>query len=335
MKLFKLLPLLAVASLSACSMYKYYSDTLFAFDSLVSFKVKAFRGYNGISISNNIYKTLEEISLIANAYDKNDNYVSIYDLNHTSEKIEISERLYDLLQTAFETQISAGYYTPFIGSLSDLWKESLAKNEVPSQERIDEELQKIHDSSVTLEQNEEGFFAQRIGEATIDLGAIAKGYALDRCLEFLNSCAMTDYIVDAGSSSILLGVNSAKSNTYKVSDPNVGTYNVNIRYLEKTIKCRECFVSTSGISEQSTKIGDVTYSHIINPETGMAIANYDEIILINDASYGNGALGDALATSLMLSSLDEIKEAETRFGVKAIVIQGNNILYQNEGLTVY
>ena len=78
------------------------------------------------------------------------------------------------------------------------------------------------------------------------------------------------------------------------------------------------------------KIGDATYSHIVNPLTGSAISLYDTVIVVSYAgNYGNGALGDALSTSFMMSSLEEIKEAETNYGVKAIVIKDDTVIYKN------
>ena len=73
------------------------------------------------------------------------------------------------------------------------------------------------------------------------------------------------------------------------------------------------------------------YSHIVNPYTGSAINNYDTVIVVSNSGY----LGDALSTSFMLSSIDEIKQMEQSKGVKALVIKDKNIVYRNESLEVY
>ena len=78
------------------------------------------------------------------------------------------------------------------------------------------------------------------------------------------------------------------------------------------------------------KIGDTTYSHIINPNDGSAINLNDAVVVISD----NGALGDALSTSMMNNTMDEIKAIETKCNVQAIVIRNNEVIYQNPGIEV-
>lgn len=333
MKLRRLLPLLVVASLTACSQYVYHQDTLFAFDTFINIKIKGHYGYSGQRTFGQVYNLAQEIDLVANAYGENKEVTNIFDINGTNEKIEISENLYKLLSCTLKAQKEIKYFNPMIRLLSDLWKKHLERNEVPSQEDINAELLKMKESSFTVETtNDEKFFVQRIGEGQIDVGAIAKGFMLDECLEYLTYYSMGDYLIDAGSSSILLGENSNNKNSKKAGE--AGTYSVNIRALNKSIRCKNSFVSTSGITEQNTTIDGVTYSHIINPESGSAASLYDEVIVISKAVYGNGYLGDVLSTSFMMSSLDEIKEAETKFEVKAIVIKDSSILYQNEGIEI-
>ena len=56
--------------------------------------------------------------------------------------------------------------------------------------------------------------------------------------------------------------------------------------------------------------------------------NYDSVIVISDEGY----LGDALSTSMMMNTLDEIKEIETSQNVKTIVIKDGQILYSHSDI---
>ena len=107
----------------------------------------------------------------------------------------------------------------------------------------------------------------------------------------------------------------------------MGLKDVNNAYL----KLKYCFVSTSSISEQNVVVDGVTYSHIINPQTGSAISVNDAVIVVSN----NGAQGDAFSTSMMMNSVEEIKEIETQYNVQTIVVKGGEIIYQNANLEVY
>ena len=327
----KTLPLLIAVSLTACSKETFIEGTLFLFDTTVTYRIKNVRS-SASNSEREFIRIIKNIDAISDSYKKRD-ITSVYDLNQTNEKVQISDDLYDLLSWSNEAQKIAPYYNPLVGSLSKLWKEALTKNEVLSDTTIQEELEKINNSELVIEETEAGLFAQRIGEATIDLGAIAKGYAIDKCQEYLSSHSSGDYLINAGRSSILLGENSEeKANTFKGPNPYKGFYSVRVNELSNkpSFYVVNSVISTSGVSEQGVKIGDATYSHIVNPLTGSAISLYDTVIVVSYAgNYGNGALGDALSTSFMMSSLEEIKEAETNYGVKAIVIKDDTVIYKN------
>lgn len=328
-KFFKTLPLLMVASLSACDIaHQYLVDTLFCFDTVVTVKTTEYNGLMyGVHVQEGTCIRLKEIDAIADAYKKRD-VTSIYDLNSTNEKIEINEDLYLLLKRTLEAMDYAPYFNPFIGSLSNKWKEALSKNEVLSDTIIQEELIKMKSADLLLEGDPEiqKYYAQRIGDALIDVGAVAKGFALDQCEAYLNyqSDPLFEYIVDAGNSSILLGRNKDGATfKVKIKDLSEPTY----LYL------KDSFISTSGTSEQGVKIGDTTYSHIINPKDGSAVNLYDAVIVIAPAhGQYNGLKTDALSTSLMLSSLEEIKYFDFNSDCSVIVIKDDNIVYSSESL---
>ena len=162
----------------------------------------------------------------------------------------------------------------------------------------------------------------RLGEAEIDLGGIAKGYTLDLIYDYLITNKVDQYIINAGGSSILLG------EKYE----NAGYFNLELSDIPgKRLKLKNCVVSTSGVSEQSTVIDGKRYSHIINPVTGSALAQYDSVRVVTDYGY----LGDALSTSLMMNSIDEIKELEAEYDFMTLVVKDGKILYRNPNLKVY
>ncbi|MBO4286079.1 MAG: FAD:protein FMN transferase [Bacilli bacterium] len=267
---------------------------------------------------------LDDIKDIFLYYDKvSDNYKNRDGITITKigrDPITVEPQLYDLLKTSVEVKDSgATYFNPLVGRLSKKWKESLEKNEVLSDEIITAELDIINHSSLHFEDNNTVY---KTGDAEIDLGGIVKGYALDKVSDYLKSQNIEKYLINAGFSSILLGK----------KDTDDGYFTVKISDLNNTyIKLKDCVVSTSSKSVQGVKIGDVTYSHIINPINGSAINMNDAVIVVSSS----GALGDALSTSMMMNTVEEIKSIETSQNVQCIVVKDKQVIYCNEGLELY
>lgn len=269
---------------------------------------------------------LKAIKNLFEVYDAlADNYqprelTNIYRLNHKNTEEHVGTALFKLIKTSIDVQNEgANYFNPLCGSLAKLWKNALNSSEIPSKTDINAELEKINSSSINLRDD---VYVQRVGEAEIDLGGIVKGYVLDEAKAYLDNLNYKQYIINAGNSSILLG----EKNT------NDGLFNIRIDDLENSyMKLKNCCVSTSSISVQGVTIDGVTYSHIINPLTGSAINENDAVIVISDKGY----YGDAMSTSLMMNTIDEIKAIEIERNIQTIVIKNHQIIYKNDSIEVF
>lgn len=311
----KILSLFVISLVSCSQASKVIESKVFCFDTYISTSLYKGNKDNILELE----KSFTYYSKISDNYNDND-LVNVYKINKSNEEITVSKELYDLLKTSFDVKNhGAKYFNPLCGSLANKWKESLKSKQILDENIKNEEILKINSSSLDFKENN---IIQRNGEAEIDLGGITKGYALDKAKDYLESQNIKSYLINGGSSSLLLGEKKNKD----------GLFSIGISDLDnKYIKAKNCFVSTSATSVQGVKIGDITYSHIINPFDGSAINLYDAVIVISN----NGALGDALSTSMMFSSIDEIKQIEKDEDVKVLVIKDNEIKYKNESIEVF
>ena len=308
-----ILPFLFLISLSSCQNVTTLNSKIFSFDTMI--EKTLFEG------------TKKDIKTIEDIFNKlgklSDNYLetdiqNIYAINQLSGDIILNSELYDLLKVSFDVNKENSYFNPFCGSLSKKWKDSLSKKQLLDDITINEELEKMNNSQITFKENNT---IDKIGEAEIDLGAIAKGYALDKAYEYLKVNNYNHYLINAGSSSVLLGEKDTKD----------GLFTIKINDLEKGyMRLKNCFVSTSSKSIQGVNIDGVTYSHIINPIDGSAINKHDAVIVISDCGY----IGDAYSTAFMLNTIDEIKEYEANKGLKTIVIKDGKVEYNHPDIEV-
>ena len=315
MKVKKLLSLLSVLPLISCTSNFVLESKVFYFDTLLSIKIFE-KDKARLSYIKNIFRDIDELTDNYHQRDVN----NVYTINHTNEVLTINHTLYDILDKAVNVStLGATYFNPLCGDLSQLWKDSLQDKVVPSEESITQELNKMNSSSITLLDDDR---VQRFGDASIDLGGIAKGCALDVVLDYLKETNTKQYLINAGSSSILLGRKNTDDGYFTVGIKDLGS-----SYL----KLKDCFISTSSKSVQGVTIDGVTYSHIINPVTGSAINENDAVIVVSDSGY----LGDALSTSMMMNTVEEIQQIEEQLNVKTIVIKNGKKIYSHKDLRVY
>lgn len=280
----------------------------FAFDTHIDF--------SGVNLSEENFERMEEICLyldkISDNYQSRD-YTNVYTLNHTNEDVKVDKDLYDLLKAAYDVKNQGAVnFDLMCGSLAKLWKSALKSMQIPDESEIQNELNKIENSTLIFKEDN---VIQRTGEAEIDLGGYVKGYALDKIKEYLDENEIKTYTINAGSSSVLVGEKEDGK-----------PYSVGIRGLNGySFKFKNCVISTSGTLEQGVTIGDKTYSHIVNSKTGSALAQYDSVVVISK----NGAFGDAMSTSLFMASEKEMIEAELKYDIRVIAIKDNNVFYMN------
>jgi len=127
----------------------------------------------------------------------------------------------------------------------------------------------------------------------IDLGAIGKGYAVDRIVDSLRQHGISNALVNAGGST-LYGMGHPPGET---------AWHVNLRGAgENEILLADDSVSTS---EQSPKslLGDRETGHIVDPNTGEPI----NVTASVSALAANGTDSDALSTTALLRGPERTK----------------------------
>lgn len=312
----QLLVLGSIFTLCGCSTPKVEHHRFsYYFDTLVDCKLFEGEEQNVADLMD----IFSKYSKIADNYQTTD-LANLYTINNTSGEVVIGEDLYNMLKKTKEFQEDLGsYFNMLTGSLSKKWKEAIKNETVLSSAEILNELDKIEATTFTLKENN---VVQKAGSAEIDLGAVAKGYSLDVAKARLDSNNFSKYIIDAGSSSILLGE----------KDTEDGLFTIKIKDLDnKFLKLKKCFISTSSIKEQYKEIGGKIYSHIVNPETGDATPINDTVIVVNQSGFE----GDVLSTTMMMCSIPEIQSFENKYNVQTVVIRNHEVVYKHANLSIF
>ncbi len=283
-----------------------------------------FSSYVSVSYLNYIKGLEEEASSIINkindltdAYNEKD-IANVYSLNQSNEAIKVDPLLFSLLKEAVDIQSkSEGYFSPLLGSLTYLWKETLyggiagISSYTPTSEDIEKASQKVpqllkETESTTLLFDEDNLTVQRVGNGQIDLGGIAKGFAVQKVKELLISNGVKNYIIDGGTSSYSFGESTGD-----------GYFRVRIKYTKDDdvvrYKVKDVESAMSSIFEQKVEVDGKIYSHLINPKTGMPETTYASSFLLGD----DASFIDAFSTACLFVSEEKTKEWEKEYGFKS------------------
>lgn len=208
---------------------------------------------------------------------------------------EVFEVLANALDLSAKTE---GAFDITLGKLTRAWGFSTRQPAVPAHDTLDEAIQCTGWTHVELDKEWRTVRFLRPG-IELDLGAIAKGYAVDRAIEVLRAAGVSA-LVNAGASSIA-ATDEAITQEWPVviaspADPNHPLCEVQLGNRA---------LSTSGVKEQHFIQDGQLYSHLIDPTTNRPGKNPAEDVtrhqmLQTTVLAPTSILADALSTAMFL-----------------------------------
>jgi thiamine biosynthesis lipoprotein len=157
----------------------------------------------------------------------------------------------------------------------------------------------------------------------IDLGGIAKGYAVDNGAAILARRGITNAIVTAGGDSHILGDRRGRPWTIAIRDPRREGGVVAVLPLEDTA------ISTSGDYERFFERDGVRRHHVIDPRTGLSPDRIHSVTILAD----DGLTTEGLSKSLFVLGLERgMQLVESLSGVDAVVVDAAGALHYSSGL---
>lgn len=314
---------LSLLTLTACSTDSVKTETFF-YRAYGVFASEFAVTYNAEKdLEKEIDEFISSFTIEADPYSQHKGVNGVYEINQTNEPVKVSDDLFDAIDRAWTIKSETeGYFNPLIFDLSSLWKKTIFggiiadPDYMPTKAKIDEAkeqvpalLEKMNNSSLILDAANKT--VQRQGEAKLDLGGIAKGYAVEKVDSILKASGVTEYFVNGGTSSLGFG-NAQGGGAFRVKLKYTGDDETSLRYY-----VQNTFTSLSAIYEQHRHVDGLIYSHVINTVTGLPLTDYSMAFLQGDDSTRL----DAFSTACMIAGIDKTKEWENKYGFKAVLFE--------------
>lgn len=204
--------------------------------------------------------------------------------------VPVSHELFTVLAHAQELAVrSDGAFDVTVGPLTQLWRRSRRQRQLPEPGTLAKAKALVGHRLMVLDREKQTVKLLRPG-MRLDLGGIAKGYAVDEAMKVLKHAGVRHALVSLGGD-------------IAVSEPPPGAtgWVIQIAPLRPdkdggmpALVLANQAVSTSGDAEQYVEIDGRRYAHIIDPSTGLGLRQRSSVTVVAP----QGMAADALATAV-------------------------------------
>lgn len=264
--------------------------------------VYSIAAYGDASLPTTLEAALDEVDRIDRlmSHYKADSPLSQLNRSASDGPVALDAELFAFVVESLRySQDSDGAFDVTVGPLMKAWGFFRGEGRVPSEREISELRTRVGYEHVVVDMERRTVRFDAPG-VELDLGGIAKGYAVDRVVGLLKSHGVAAALVSAGGSTIY-GLGSPPGRRgwdVALRDP------IDSRKVALTVRLRDSVLSVSGRSEKSFEIGGVRYSHIMDPRTGRPVQGVLGVAVVTS----DGTQGDALDDAFYVEGVERTRE---------------------------
>ena len=235
--------------------------------------------------------------------------------------VRIEKELFDLIARSLHfSRLTNGAFDITFASVGRLY--DYRKKIHPSDERIKQNLKRIDYHHIILD-NKAGTIRFAIPGVSIDLGGIAKGYAVDTSTALLKKAGIEHAIITAGGDSRIIGDRRGRPWVIGIRDPRKS------RAVKGMIPLIRSALSTSGDYERYFVENGEHFHHILRPDTGKSAHQLRSVTVIGPDAITT----DALSTSVFVLGPEKgMALIESLEGIEAVLIDQQDRLIYSSGM---
>ncbi len=236
------------------------------------------------------FSRFHQLNAILSDYDPKSELRRLCDTSSEGHAVRVSDDLWRVLVRALElSERSDGAFDVTVSPVVHLWRSARRTKELPSPESLQRALSRVGYRSVRLDPARHTVALLK-PNMRLDLGGIAKGYAVDEAMTALRKHGLTRVMVEAGGN-IGLGEAPPERPGWRIgiAPPDVRSPPREYLWLSR------CAISTSGDMWQYAIIDGKRYSHLIDPKTGMALTDRSSVTVVGPDGLSTDGLSSAVA----------------------------------------
>ncbi len=292
------------------------------------------QAFNRIS---DLLKEYHQLFTIYDRYDGINNLTTVNELSGGIHKpVKVDRKIIDMLLFSKDMYSKTnGRVNIAMGSVLSIWHEyrqngienpSTAK--LPTMDELTEAAKHTDIEKLIIDEQASTVFLSD-PEMLLDVGAIAKGYAVEQIAQTLIQSGITGYVLNVGGNVRAIGLRGDKTPWVAgIDDPN-GTES---SPYYATLALEDRSLVTSGSYQRYYTVNGKDYNHIIDPDTLMPAERYISVSILCESS----AVADALSTALFCMSVEDGTAILDSFGdVEAMWVSPDGDIQYSKGFSKY
>jgi thiamine biosynthesis lipoprotein len=270
-------------------------------------------GHDLARIREAVAAALDEVDRIDRlmSHYKNDSELSRVNREAAKAPIKAVPELFDFIAECLRySRESGGAFDITVGPLMKAWGFFRGEGRMPGEAELARARNSVGYRHVVLNRKDGTIYFDRAG-VEIDLGGIAKGYAVDRAVAVLKQRGVTSALISAGGSTIYaLGAPPGKPAwEIEVQDP------VERDKIATRVQLKDRALSVSGSYEKFFELNGKRYSHIMDPRTGLPVQGVLSVTVITR----DGLSGDALDNVFYVSGAERGRASMKNFSASEVI----------------
>jgi thiamine biosynthesis lipoprotein len=241
---------------------------------------------------------------------RGDSEITRVNTRAAAEAVTVSSDLMRVLDAAQRIAVETdGAFDVTVRPLTDLWGFIWKEHRLPSADELQRALPLVGHGRLKLDARTSVVRFERVG-MSLDLGGIAKGFAVDCAIERLRALGVTNAMVKAGGDLRVTGLPPGSDHwEVQIEDPTK-------EGRRALIRLRSGALSTSGNYENYFEVNGRRYAHILNPRTGMPVEGVASCTVLAPTCMET----DAWATALFVLGPDEaLRKFGSRFAMQFVI----------------
>lgn len=270
-----------------------------------------------------IYDTMLYYHQLFDIYHEYEGVINLKTINDNAggSPIVVSEDLFDFLQWAKDAySITSGSVNIALGPVLRLWEDCRTKSEsasIPDATSLSEALLHTHIDALILDPSTRTVYLSD-PEASLDAGALAKGYAVEVAAKKACDAGFTSGLINAGGNVRCIGTPQVgRRNTFNIGiqNPNENAENP----LFDTIQVSDLSIVTSGDYQRYFIVDGTRYHHILDSTTAMPANRFRSVTVI----HADSKIADMLSTALFILPYEEGLALASSYDAEALWIFGD------------
>ena len=293
-------------------------------------------------ISQRVMDMLDKYHKLFDIYHSYEDINNLYTLNHergsAENPIKVDREVIELLEFAKDCYTKTdGYVNIAMGSVLSIWhkQREIAENN-PLNARLPDDselaLASLHTdiNKVIIDKTNSTVYLAD-GEMTLDVGAVAKGYAVEKIAKALEADGIDGYVLNVGGNVRTIGTMSGgKPWQVGIENPNKSDSQSN-PYVDTLGLSGEALV-TSGSYQRFYTVNGINYHHIIDKDSLYPALGYLSVSIV----CSDSGVADALSTALFCADIEQGRAILSRFeNSEALWVLADGTVKYSDGFAEY